>query len=124
VLATVPEHHFGSGSRSKPDHSTLAVWVVDKPKLPTRVRFHGKFPTHPNWVGCQWVVQWVHLSIHIRLLYLQCDNSILSKSSFQQPIKRFCLLSSLQYRIIWYLCFTFDIWYFCLARWSIIMLLS
>jgi hypothetical protein len=53
-------------------------------------------------------------------LNLQCVNSILSKSRFQQPRMCFCLLSSLQYRVIWYLYFTLNIWCFCLARRSIV----
>jgi len=100
----------------------FSVRVVNKPKLPTRVRFHGKLPTRLNWASCQQVAQRVHLYIHIRLLNLQCVNSILSKSHLQQPTRWFCLLSSLQCRLFWYLCFTFDIWYFCLARRSIILL--
>jgi hypothetical protein len=98
----------------------LAVHVINKPILPTRVRLHGQLPTHLHWVGCPRVAQPVHLEIHIRLLYLQCVNSILSKSLFQQPLMSFCLLSSLQYGLIWYLCFTFNIWYYCLGRRSII----
>jgi len=39
----------------------LAVRVVNKPELPTRVRFRGKLPTRLNWAGCQRVAQRVHL---------------------------------------------------------------
>jgi hypothetical protein len=112
VLPTVP------GPGPNRTFAKLAVWVVNKPELHIRVWFHGELRIHLNWAGCQRG----HLQIHIKLLYLQRVSSILSKSSFQQPIMSFCLLSSLQYRLIWYLCFTFDIWYICLARRSIIQL--
>jgi len=38
----------------------LAVWVVNRPELSTRVRFDGKLPTRLNWEGCQRVAQRVH----------------------------------------------------------------
>jgi hypothetical protein len=120
VLATVPDHQFGSGSGSKPNYWQIGGRVRQDTRT-ARVQLNGKLPTCLNWAGCQWVTQLVHLSIHIRLWYLQCVISILSKSRFQQPLMSFCLLSSLQYRLIWYLCFTFDIWYFGLARRSIIL---
>jgi hypothetical protein len=100
----------------------LAVRVINKAELPTRVRLHGKFPMCLNSAGGQHVAQRFHLYIHTRLLTLQCVNSIFSKSRCQQPTMCFCLLSSLQYRLIWYLCCTFNIWYFCLARRAIIQL--
>ena len=120
VLATVPDRHFGSGLGPNWTVAKLAVRVINKPELPTRVLFLGKLPTRLNWARCPRVAQRVHLEIHIRLLYLQCVNSILSKSRFQQTLISFGLLSSLQYQLIWYLCFTFDIWYFWQARQSII----
>jgi len=100
----------------------LAIWVVNWPYLSTWVWLDRKLPSRPNWVGYKQVALQVHLQIHIRLLYLQFVNSILSKSRFQQPIMRSCMLCSLQYRLIWYLYFTFDIWYLCLSRRSMIEL--
>jgi len=53
VLATVP-----GPNRTV---AKLAVLVVNKPELPTRVRFHGKLPTRLHWAGCQRVAKRVHL---------------------------------------------------------------
>jgi len=100
----------------------LAVSVVMKREQSTYVRLNGKLPTGPNWAGSQRVTQRVQLFIHIKLFYWQCVNSILSKSCFRQTIMRFCMFCSLQYRFIWYLCFTFDIWFICLSRGSTILL--
>jgi len=56
------------------------------------------------------------------LLVLEFVNSILSKSCVQQPIMSFCMLCSLQYRLIWNRCFTFRILYLWLSGWSVISL--
>jgi len=61
VLATVPDRHFWSGSRLIQTVAKLAVQVVNKAKLPTQVRFHGKLPPRLNWEGCKQVAQRVHL---------------------------------------------------------------
>ena len=53
---------------------------------------------------------------------LEFVNSIISKSRFQQPIICFCMLCSLQYRLIWNWCYTCDILYFCVSGRSIIPL--
>jgi len=100
------------------------VWVINNGELTSRVQSHGHLPTRLNWASCQRVAQHVHLLIRIRLMNLQCVNSILSYSHLQQPTMCFCLLSSLQYLSIWYLCCTFDIWHCCLPRQSIIQLCS
>jgi len=47
-------------------------------------------------------------------------NSILSKSCFQQPMISSCILCSLQYRLIWNQCCTFDILYLCQSWRSLI----
>jgi len=88
----------------------LAVRVFNKPELSTWVQFKGKLPTRLNWAGCQQVAQRVHIYIQIRVLFLEFVNCILSKWRFQQPIMCFCMLCSLQYRLIWNRYFTFGIW--------------
>jgi hypothetical protein len=100
--------------------ANVLIWVSDKPKPSIRVWFHGQLTIHLNCRDCQRVALRVYLEIDIRLLYWQCVNWILSKLRFQQPIMRFCRLCSLQNQLIWYLQFTFDILYFCLARQTII----
>jgi len=48
----------------------------------------------------------------MRILFLVFVNSILSKSRVQQTIICFCILRSLQYRLILNQCFPFEILYF------------
>jgi len=48
-----------------------------------------------NWEGCQLV----HLKIHIMLLFLKFDNSIISKSGIKEPISWFCMFCSLRYQL-------------------------
>ena len=105
VLATVP----GPG----PTHTVaeLAVQVVNKPELSTRVRFDCKLPTRLNRAGYQRVAQWVHAEIQLGINFLEYVHSILSKSRFQQPRICFCKLRSFQYELIWNRCFTFDKFY-------------
>jgi hypothetical protein len=79
-------------------------------------------PTHSNLAGCDRVAQYVDLYVHIKLLVWQYVNSILTQSHFHHPIMHFCMLCNLQYRFIWNPCFTFDILFWSLSRWSIILL--
>jgi hypothetical protein len=51
----------GPGLGPNQTFAKLAVLVVNKLELPTRVRFHGKLPTHLNCAGCQQVTQRVEL---------------------------------------------------------------
>jgi hypothetical protein len=102
--------------------ANLAVQVNNKPESSTRVPFDGKFPTHLNLASCQRFAQQVPLVIHIRILYFEFVDCIVSQSSFEKPAMCFCLLCSVQYGFIWYLCFTFDIWHFCQSMQSIIQL--
>jgi len=85
----------------------FAVCVVNKPEPSTRVQFDGKLPTRLNWSGWQPVAQRVHPEIQLRLLLLEYVNSILSKLCFHQTRICFCMLCSLQYRLIWNRCYTF-----------------
>jgi len=66
-----------------------------------------------------WVEVRAHQLIHILLLFLQFDNSILSKLHNQQPIIHFSMFCSLRDWFIWNQSFSFDILYFCLLRWAI-----
>jgi len=54
-------------------------------------------------------------------MVLQLDNSVLSKSCIQEPKICFCMFCSLRYRLCWNQSFS-DIYYFCLSRWSIVLL--
>jgi len=98
------------------------VLVINTPELSARVLINGNFPTRLNEAGCQQVVQRVHLQIHIRLLLLQFDNSILLKSCIQQPLICVCMCCSLWYRLYLNPCFLFNLLYFCLYRQSIALL--
>jgi len=77
---------------------------------------------HLNVPGCQQVAQRVHLSIQRRLLCLQFDNCALSKSRIQQALIYFRVFCGSQYWLFWKPCFSFDIIYFCLSRWSVVLL--
>jgi len=55
-------------------------------------------------------------------LFLQCDNSFLSKSHIHQPKISFCWLCSLPYRLFWDPGFSFCRLYFGLERWLIVLL--
>jgi hypothetical protein len=74
VLATVPNHGFGSGSGVEPIRRQNAVRVINKPELSIRVRFNGQLPTRPDLACCQQVVQRIRLYIHIILLHLEFNN--------------------------------------------------
>jgi len=60
LYATVPDRHFGSGSRSNPNRCQIGSPGCEKPKLSTQVWFDAKLPTSLNWAGCQRVAQRVH----------------------------------------------------------------
>jgi len=100
----------------------LAVEVVNTPELSTWVWFAANLPTCLDRVGCQQVAKQVHLGIHIRLLLLPFDNSILSKLHIQQPIIHFCKICSLRYCLFCNLWISFDILSFCLWRRSMVLL--
>ena len=53
------------------------------------------------------------------LLFLQFDNSILSKSGIQKPISWFCML---RYRLLWNLYYSCYMLYFSLERQSVVLL--
>ena len=55
------------------------------------------------------------------LLFLLHDNSILSRAFNQHPVIAFCMYCSLRYRLFWNPCFSFDILYFCLSGWWIVV---
>jgi len=97
-------------------------WEPYQPKPSTRVLFNGNLPTCLNWAGCQWVAKSVHLLMNIKVLILQIDNSVLSKSCIQPPMMCFWMFCSVRYRILWNPHFSFDRLYFCLSRWSIVLL--
>jgi len=61
VLATVPDRTSGPGPGPNQTVAKLAVRVVNKTELPTRVRFHGKLPTRLNRAGSKRVAQQIHL---------------------------------------------------------------
>jgi len=56
------------------------------------------------------------------LLFLQFDNSILSKSGVKQPISSFCIFCSLRYQLFWNQYFSFDRLHFSLERQSVVLL--
>jgi len=95
----------------------LAAWVMNKHELSTWVWFQDQLPTHLNRVSCQWV----HQLSHMRILFVQCVNSILSKLCFQQPTIRVRMFCSVRYWLICDQCVSFDILYFSLTRRSIIV---
>ena len=97
----------GPGPDQNPTIAELVVGVVHSPKLTIRTRFNGNLLTHLKCAGCQQVAEWVHLKIHITLLFLQIDNSILLKLGIQQPMSSFCMFCSLRYRLLWNPCFSF-----------------
>jgi len=100
----------------------LDVWIMNESEPSTRVCFDSKLAPSLNLVGCQRVAQRVQLFIPVRHLHLHWVKNILSKSCVHQPILCCCLLCSLQHRLIWYLCFTSERWYFSLSRCSVIQL--
>jgi len=63
----------GSGYGSEPTRFQMAVWVTNTPERSIRVRFDGPLTTRLNWASCQRVVQWVHLQIHIMLLFFALE---------------------------------------------------
>ena len=52
--------------------------VHNTPEPSTWEPFDRNLPTCLTWVGCEQVAQRVHLLIHIKLLVLQFENSIVS----------------------------------------------
>jgi len=53
---------------------------MNTPEMSLQIQFNAIPPAHLNWAGCQWVIQLLHLSIHITLMFLQFDICILPKS--------------------------------------------
>ena len=85
-----------------------AVRIVNTPETSTPLRFNGTLPTSLDWVGCQQVAQRFQPQIHTKHLFVKFVNSILSKLHCQQRIICFCMPWSLQYRLIWNRCFTYQ----------------
>lgn len=77
----------------------LFVQSISTPELSIRVRFNGTLPTCLNSTGCQLVAQQVHMWIHLMLLFLLFNNSMLSKSLIQHPIISVSMFGSLRYQL-------------------------
>jgi len=98
------------------------VLVVNTPQTSIWVGFNGNLPIHLKWMSCQLVTQRVYLNIHIMLWFLQLDNSTLSQLGIEQPICCFCMFCSLRNRLFCIACSPLYMVYFCLERWSVVLL--
>lgn len=63
----------------------LEVLIIITPELSIPVQINAKLPTCLNCVGCQQIVQWVRLYIHIILLLSRFEDKILLKLILQHP---------------------------------------
>jgi hypothetical protein len=93
----------------------MAIGVVNTPDPSTGVYCDGSHLKRLIWTSCQRFTQRVHPSFQIRHLCLQLVNSILPKYCFRQPIIHIWIVCSLQFRLIYNLCLTSHIMYFCVS---------
>ena len=111
---------MGLGRNRKVGELVVRIVVSTEPSI--QIRFYGCPLTRLIGAGSQFVFQRVNLSMHITLLFLLNDDSVLSKSLIQHPVITCSMICSVRYRLFSNLCFSFEIMYFCILRLSIVLL--
>jgi len=100
----------------------LELQIMNKPEQSIRVQSNWSPSIRLNWADCQLVVQWVHLQIHIMLLFLLLDNNFLPKLLIRHPVITFCKMCGLRYQLYWNSCITFYSLQICLSRQTLVLL--